>query len=171
MTSPDGGSDVEQKLGQAFEAFECTLREMLTEEARRSVDGTIERLSHVEGPFRLRGVEVEVVIRSLSVETADHGESRARPRPQGRRSASKSRTQSRGRPPGALRTAILDAFGAEDASLSTDDLRGHLRAREVEAKPDNLHQQLRRLVQAGELDRTGRGTYRRAAGKPGHKPA
>lgn len=161
MSPPAGGSEVERKLGQAFEAFESTLREMLTEEARRSVDGTIERLSRSEGPFRLRKLEVEVVIRSLKVEAAHRDSGRARPAVQSRRKAPKRGSQGRGRPPGALRTAILDAFSG-GASMSTEELRHHLDAHKVQAKPDNLHQQLRRLVKAGELDRIGRGMYRRA---------
>ncbi len=152
---PSDDSRVQKQLTEAFDAFERTLCKMLTEEARRSVDGTIKRLSHADGPFRVRGVEVEVVIRNLRIEAA-------RPRRRARSPASgRSTGAGRGRPPGALRTAILDAFSSGDHDVSTDDIRGHLQARKVKANADNLHQHLRRLVQAGELDRTGRGVYRR----------
>ncbi len=166
-------SAAQKKLSQAFQSFESTLREMLTDEARRSIDGTLERLSHAQGPFRVHGVEVEVVIRHLTVEGAQgadgHGvpaRSRravaARSRP-GRERAALKRSGTRGRPPGVLRRALLEAFDADQSELTTDALREHLDAHGVKTNADNLHQHLRRLVQAGELQRTRRGVYRRDA--------
>ncbi len=162
-------SAAQKKLSQTFQSFESTLREMLTDEARRSIDGTLERLAHAQGPFRVHRVEVDVVIRHLSVEGAQRADgaparsrraTAARSRP-GRRPASAKRSGTRGRPPGALRTALLEAFESGESELTTDALREHLDARGVKTNADNLHQHLRRLVQAGELQRTRRGVYRR----------
>jgi hypothetical protein len=149
-----------RKLTEAFASFETSLREVLTHEARRSVDGAIERLSLRSGPYRVSDVQVDVLIRTLSVESV-HAESEPPPRRKRVRAPAPKRTAARGRPPGPLRTALLAAFSVADGDLDTQVVRELLDERGVQCSADNLHQQLRRLVAAGEIERAGRGLYRR----------
>jgi hypothetical protein len=159
-------TDAHRRLAQAFESFEASLQELLTTEARASVDQALERLSLATGPFRINDVQVDVVVRSLSVEAAPaHAGTAPRPRRKSRpRPARKAGAKARGagRPPGPLRSALVETFTATDAELDTQAVRASLDARGVKATNDNLHQQLRRLVTAGVLERSGRGRYRRA---------
>jgi hypothetical protein len=46
--------------------------------------------------------------------------------------------------------------------MTTEDVHAALTARGVRTSVENLYQQLRRLVQAGELTRPSRGRYRRS---------
>lgn len=169
---PDPTADVQQQLNDAFESFKTTLQELLTAEARRSVDGAVERISSEVGTFRLDDISVEVVIKDLKLSTPQGASAGAKPaararraparRTSGRSSARKSATPGkRGRPVGGVRLGVLAAFGGPEADLSTDDIRASLQSAGVKTSTDNLHQQLRRLVQAGELTRTGRGRYAR----------
>jgi hypothetical protein len=167
--------DPQRELSAAFAAFTESLKAALTAEAQRSVDGAIERLSLTAGPFRVQDIELEVVIRNVSVTTqaaAESGAREARPaatkpaakrrsaaRRSGAKSGARTGTRGRGRPVGALRRAILEEFADADARLTLDDLRDRLAKRDVKSSDDNLHQQLRRLVTAGELSRVGRGVY------------
>jgi hypothetical protein len=163
------GSDLhaQRRLAEAFESFEASLREMLAEQARDSVNQTLERLSVNAGPFRIDDEQVDVVIRSLRVEAAaDHDAAPPRRRtrkaaPRRRRKPKPAARKGAGRPPGALRTALLETFEQTDGELDTDALRKVLDSRGITASTDNLHQQLRRLLTAGVLERSGRGRYRR----------
>lgn len=170
---PDEETNAQERLIDAFSSFERTLQDMLTAEARRSVDGAIQRLSATSGPFKLNGVDVEVVIRGMSVEAATPAErgskrtAKSAARKPKARARAKRASSGRGRPQGALRGAILEAFKSPEDDLSTGELREHLQRRQMEASDDNLHQHLRRLVQAEELKRSGRGRYRLAAPSSG----
>jgi hypothetical protein len=161
-------TDAHKRLADAFRTFEESLQQLLVQEARSSVDGALERLSVTTGPFRINDVEVDVVIRNLSVEAVpDHTGASPRPRRRPKRAAAPRRRAAKspgraGRPPGALRTALIETFSGTDAELDTDGIRAELDTRGVKASRDNLHQQLRRLVAAGILQRSGRGRYRRA---------
>jgi hypothetical protein len=158
-------SDTHRRLAEAFESFEASLQELLASEARASVSAALDRLSHTTGPFRINDVEVDVVIRGLSVEAAtahtpERTERPRRKRPPARKRAAKPRAA--GRPPGPLRSALVDTFATADGELDTQAVRALLDARGVKSSSDNLHQQLRRLVAAGVIERAGRGRYRRA---------
>ena len=63
--------EVDRRLNDAFTSFTDSLRELLTAEARRSVDGAIERLTVSTGPLRLQDVDVEIVIRNLNISATD----------------------------------------------------------------------------------------------------
>jgi hypothetical protein len=166
------GTDTEaqRRVAEAFRSFETSLREMLAAEARESVNQTLERLSVSAGPFRVEDVQVEVVIRGLRVEAAQDHDRAPTPRRVRKAAAPARRSNPRnsaprkpsGRPPGALRSTLLETFEQTEGELNTDALRKVLDARGVTASTDNLHQQLRRLVTAGLLERSGRGRYRRA---------
>jgi hypothetical protein len=174
---PDPSAVVQQQLNDAFESFKSTLQDLLTAEARRSVDGAVERISGEIGNFRLDDISVEVVIKDLKL-SATQGTAAATTSARPRRSAPASRTPARatrrkaatpgkrGRPVGGVRLGVLAAFAGPEPDLSTDDIRASLQAAGVKTSTDNLHQQLRRLVQAGELIRTGRGRYAREASTP-----
>ena len=160
-------TDAHRRLTEAFESFEASLRDLLTTQARESVDQALDKLSLRTGPFRINDVQVDVVIRGLNVEaTQEHGKGVSRRYPEPGRKRSTKRARSRrstvGRPPGALRSALIDIFADTESELDTDALRAVLDARGVKTSTDNLHQQLRRLVTAGILERVGRGRYRRA---------
>jgi hypothetical protein len=145
---PPSRSDAE-RLTAALEATESALRAVLAAEAQRSVDATVRRLEAQAGPFRLKDVQVEVVIKHASLEARRNRTSVPGPR------------ASRGRPAGHIRTALLEAF-TERAELATGELREHLSRLGLEPSSDNLHQHLGRLVRAGALERAGRGVYRLA---------
>lgn len=157
-----------KKIENAVRLFEESLRDLLASEAQESVDGAVRRLSRSTGPFRISGVEVDVVIRNLKLEAVgDHDrggpETRRRKRPAARKRKPKAPAgrSSRGRPPGPVRSALLETFAGSDGEMSVADLRAALRDRKVKSTDENLHQQLRRLAQAGEIERAGRGQYRR----------
>src|SRR4051812_7761008 len=95
------------RINDAFASFTDGLRELLTAEARRSVDGAIERLTHTSGPFRLDDIEVEVVIRNMhisAVGTEEQEEAKTVPRRTGGSGATPAkparRSAGRGRPAG-----------------------------------------------------------------------
>jgi hypothetical protein len=171
---PASSADVQQQLNDAFESFKTTLQDLLTAEARRSVDGAIKRITGEAGAFRLDDLTVEVVIKDLKLSHFDAGatapsgaeapteasRTRAAKPPARRKSALPPK---RGRPVGGVRLGVLATFAGVDSDLSTVEIRDRLQASGVKATMDNLHQQLRRLVQAGDLVRTGRGRYARAA--------
>lgn len=164
MSDADG---THKKLADAFASFEQSLRETLEAEARGSVDEAVKRLSMTSGPFRVSDIQVDVTIRNLSLEATSGPAERkrssgvrkpaAKPRP-------RNTTGTRGRPPGAVRASILNAFGDSGAELDTGALRAALADDGVKTSAGNLHQQLRRLVLGGELERSGRGLYRRHRG-------
>ena len=147
----------EEQLNRALAAFEAALREAVRDEAARSVDGVINRLS--AGPFRVKAVEFDVVIHNLTLETESGRPSKRRPSP----AAPSGPKRRGGRPPGALRSTLLQIFSETSEPFDVDALREALAQRGVQPTDDNLYQQLRRLVQAGECARAGRGRYQRAA--------
>lgn len=150
-------------LPAAFEAFEAALRASLEDEARRSVDAALKRLAHEAGPYKVNAVEVDVTIHGLNV-TLGTDARKARPAAPKRVRRSASTGKARGRPPGALRAALLKLFATTDAFMDTAEVRRHLVEMRVETTDANLHQQLRRLVTAGVIERVGRGVYRSTAG-------
>ncbi len=141
---PDLTSNLE--VADALERFETALRELLHNEAQRSVDAALNRLP--AGPFGVREVEFDVIIRNLTLETRTDGQGEAGP------------ARRRGRPRGAVRAAILASFDGV-GEQTTSAVRARLVAAGITTSDDNLHQQLRRLTHAGELIRAGRGLYRR----------
>lgn len=171
MAAPDR-SDLQRELTDAFDAFRATLGQMLEDEARRSVEATIARLSSQGGPFKVVDADVQIVIRRLELSAEAQGATGAPEAGVRRRHASPQRARARrarttrgasragGR--SGVREALLETFAETDAEMTTDDVQGALTARGVKTSTDNLYQQLRRLVQAGELVRPSRGRYRRA---------
>jgi hypothetical protein len=145
-----------QQLADAFSAFEERLRTVFAAEARQAVDAAAARMATTDGAFRIADIEIDVVISALTVES---GSRRGPAKPRARRAPRKG---ARGRPPGALRGAIVDAFSEDGTQRTIDEVRAYLDRVNLQASTDNLHQHLRRLVQAGELERSGRGLYRRA---------
>lgn len=150
------GSFQRQEVQDAFGAFEATLREHLTAEARRAVEQALVKLARTPGPFRALGADVEVHLKKLRLEATPVRRSRA-----SRRGGTVS--PGRGRPPGALRNALLDAFADPVTTMHVEELRDHVEGNGLSITTDNLHQHLRRLVLAGELERAGRGVYKRAS--------
>jgi hypothetical protein len=175
-----GSSTDVQQLHESFESFKEALQGLLTDEARRSVDHAVERLSGEIGTFQLDNVTVEVVINDLKLSAVTGVGAAAKPAPRPlapRRASPATKTKAkakpssrragaapakRGRPVGGVRLAIQAAFDEPGTELSTDGVRDALKVAGVTTSSDNLHQQLRRLVQAGSLTRTGRGQYARA---------
>jgi hypothetical protein len=161
-------ADLQRELTDAFDAFRAALRQALEAEAQRSVNDAIERLSSAGGPFRVVDAEVEVVIRRLSLSAQDDvsgpapASASARhssPR-RARRTATRAAASAGGR--GAVREAIIATFAAGGGEMTTEDVHAALTQRGVRTSVENLYQQLRRLVQAGELTRPSRGRYRRS---------
>jgi hypothetical protein len=156
--------DLQRQVDRAFEEFRTTLQAMLVDEAKRSVDGALERMSK-DAPFNVLSADVEVTIRDLTL-----GAAAQEPVVPARRSTTSRRTASRKRSRPSLprprrspvREAILSAFSA-GADLNTSELRAALERTGVPSSDANLHQQLRRLVNDGALKRTGHGRYRRIA--------
>jgi Fe2+ or Zn2+ uptake regulation protein len=101
------------------------------------------------------------VIRELKLTTGSEAKAASAPARR-RRSAPRSTGRRPGRARGAVREGLIAAFAASDREMSADDVREALAPRGVKTSTDNLYQQLRRLVQAGELTRVGRGRYVRA---------
>ena len=158
-------TDLQRQVNESFEAFRRSLQEMLSAEARRSVDLTLASIRSEGGPFRIEGVEVDVVIRELRLaadEPAPDGEPRGRRPSRSRRpsGAAKAGGDRRRGPRGNVRAALLAAFTDPDVSLDTGTLRRMLEENGIAASTANVHQQLSRLVQSGELTREGRGVYR-----------
>src|SRR4051812_28862502 len=125
MADRPGDAD---RINDAFASFTDSLRDLLTAEARRSVDGAIERLTRTAGPFRLDGVEVEVVIRNMHISAVGPEDTDA-PTPAPRRpsaAATPRRTGGRGRPAGELRQAILEEFEHDSSDLGLDAIRDRL---------------------------------------------
>jgi hypothetical protein len=147
-----------RQLADAFNAFEEGLRLVFAAEARQAVEAAAARMAAGDGTFRIADIQIDVVISSLTVESGAGKPTTPKRRP----TRSASRSGAPGRPPGALRSAIVDAFADDRAQLTIDDIRTHLERAKLRASTDNLHQHLRRLVKAGELERSGRGLYRRA---------
>lgn len=164
--------DTERQLREAFEAFRHALQTMLEDEARASVKRSLARLQGEGGPFSISDAQVEVSITGLTV--AAQGSSP--PRQRAPRSASSSTSRGRGSAPkrrrgatstgaarGGVREALLASFDKPGAELTIGQLGSRLEATGVKSTANNVHQQLRRLVQAGEIKRTGRGIYTRTA--------
>lgn len=159
-------ADLQRQVNDAFEAFRRSLHEMLTAEATQHVDSTLERLGGERAPFRVEDARVEVVIHDLKLVAADPddpGRSKPSAKNQRRPRRTKPQAATGARQPrtGSVREALLGLF-ADGSQLGTTELRERLETAGVKTSDDNLHQQLRRLVQAGELRREGRGIYRRA---------
>lgn len=166
-------TDLQRQVNESFEAFRRSLQEMLSAEARRSVDLTLASIRSEGGPFRIEGVEVDVVIRELRLAAAEPGRAATpsvRRSARGRRASGgpKAGGDRRRGPRGNVRAALLAAFTDPDRSLDTGTLRRLLEERGIAASTANVHQQLSRLVQSGELTREGRGVYRLA---PAPEPA
>jgi hypothetical protein len=142
--------DLQRQVDETFEAFRRSLQAMLAAEARMHVREAVARMEGRPGGFRIEDIDVEVVIRDLKLTAGT-----APPRDAG---AARRR---RGGGTSAVRQALLAAF-TETEELDTPRLRAILDQRGIDASVDNVHQQLRRLVQSGELERVGRGAYRRA---------
>ncbi len=163
--------DPRQQLNEAFERFRAALTEHLEREARESVNGAMAALGVDDGPFQLQDARIEVVVHDLTLTARDAPVPAATPeKPSSRRKAKAKSTGKRstnaparrGRTPGPVRAALLALTEEATSALSTEELRTGLASRGVQASADNLHQQLRRLVQSGQLEREGRGLYRRA---------
>jgi hypothetical protein len=151
-------------LREAFDAFRTALQLMLQDEARTSVENAVDRLAGQNDEFTVADVEVEVTVVGLTLQSRDVGQaSAARQKQIARREApEKASPGPRRGARGGVRQAILDSFGSQtDAELTISDVSAAVEARGVTTTTNNLHQQLRRLVQAGDLDRAGRGRYRR----------
>jgi hypothetical protein len=151
--------DLQRELNQAFDAFRAALQQMLEAEAQRAVEAAIGRLSSEGEPFKVVGADVGIVIRELKLTTGSEAQAAPARR---RRSTPRSTGRRPGRARGAVREGLIAAFAASDREMSADDVREALAQRGVKTSTDNLYQQLRRLVQAGELTRVGRGRYVRA---------
>jgi hypothetical protein len=163
----------QQELSDAFGAFEHALRETLIREARHAVDTAVGQLAGRGLEFRIEAIGFDLTINHLRIsyggtrgphQGAGSGPSRRAPS----RRAARARTPpsshaASGRPSGATRAALLDAFANGD-ELSIGAIRSSLEAQGIETSDDNLHQHLRRLVVGGELQRAGRGLYVRRAG-------
>jgi hypothetical protein len=154
--------DLQRELNQAFDAFRAALQQMLEAEAQRAVEAAIGRLSSEGEPFKVVGADVGIVIRELKLTTGSEAQATGAPARR-RRSAPRSTGRRPGRARGAVREGLIAAFASSDREMSADDVREALAARGVKTSTDNLYQQLRRLVQAGELTRVGRGRYVRAS--------
>lgn len=155
---PSTSEPHEHDIDQAFEAFRTSLQQTLEDAARRTVESELERLQQASATFVLEEVDFTLTIQNLRVASSPSGSpirsTGAAPRsPRGKRE---------GR--GKVRPALLAAFAAH-AELDTDELRAELASSGIETSEANMHQQLRRLVQSGELSRVGRGRYRLAAQK------
>jgi hypothetical protein len=155
----------EDQLREAFDAFRSALQLMLQDEARASVESAVDRLASQNDEFTVADVQVEVTVVGLTLQSRDAGRaSSARQKRSARRQSPQKapRRATRRGARGGVRQAILDAFGLEkDAELTISDVSAAVQSQGVTTTTNNLHQQLRRLVQAGELARAGRGRYRR----------
>jgi hypothetical protein len=120
------------------------------------VDHALDKLARSQGPFRALGADVEVKLNNVRIEATP-------PKSRGRVARRVGGTGARGRPPGALRNALLDAFEDPKTTLDVEGLRDHVERNGLSITTDNLHQHLRRLVLAGELERAGRGVYKRSS--------
>ena len=155
--------DLQRELNRAFDAFRAALQQMLEAEAQRAVEAAIGQLSSDGEPFKVVGADVGIVIRELKVSTGgERAASTARPARADRPARRRGTGRRPGRARGAVREGLVAAFAATDREMTADDVREELAKRGVKTSTDNLYQQLRRLVQAGELTRVGRGRYVRA---------
>jgi hypothetical protein len=172
LTDPQS---LQREVNQAFEAFRESLRHMLEAAARERVETVVSQFSQDGGVFQLTDVEVDVIIRDLTLVAGT--DERTPPRTISRRKltqpkprttrpsrAGRAGKAARSRTGGPVRTALLDAFAITGGAIQTYELQRALADRGVDTTVNNLHQQLRRLVQAGEIERAGRGVYRRARG-------
>jgi hypothetical protein len=155
----------EDQLREAFGAFRTALQVMLEDEARASVENAVDRLAGQNGQFTVADVEVEVTVVGLTLQSREPRQASATSKRRTTRTEVSRRAPARARRRGArggVRQAILDAFGGEaGGELTISEVSAAVEALGVTTTTNNLHQQLRRLVQAGELDRAGRGRYRR----------
>lgn len=170
---------VQQEFSSHLDAFKDNVRETIeraiADAAQRSAEGVAEGMKGSDiGPFRVEDFQVEVVVRGLRLTDASASgggtaeapkrkpAARRKPAKKPARRPASASSAKRGRPVGGVRLALLSAFDSVDGELSTEEIRAALSQQGVETTTDNLHQQLRRLVQAGELARVGRGRYGRA---------
>lgn len=157
-------------LAEAFDAFRLALQVALQSHAERSIATEIERLSAEQGArgFRLLSASVNVEVGELAVATASTRSTAVRRSSQrrsaGRRAPSKKgEAAPRSRKRGVVGDAVIAAFEDAGGELSVAQLHERLRRKGVETTANNLHQQMRRLVEAGVLRRAGRGVYSRTA--------
>jgi hypothetical protein len=159
----------EKQLRDAFDAFRSALEVMLQDEARASVEKAVDRLAADSDQFTVADVQVEVTVLGLTLQSKDvGGAAQTRPRQATHRATAKAHQPARrNRRPaarGGVREAILAAFVDDPAQeMTVSELGSAVESLGITTTTNNLHQQLRRLVQAGELDRAGRGQYRRPA--------
>ena len=159
--------DVQQQLQGAFVEFRDALQKLLEDQAQQSVADTLQHLSKQGGPFRVQDAQIEVVIRDLTVAASDQptavvASSRNASKARAPRTARRSRT-TRGRggaQRGGVKEAVLTAMGPGE-ELGIADFETRLQQAGINTTTNNLHQQLRRLVQSAAIERCGRGRYRR----------
>ena len=149
-------------IGTAFSSFEEALQQLLTEQAQHSVDQALADVGRTSA-FQIEHAEVEVSIRGLTVSSRERSLSARAPSPRKRlaKRAAKSRSAATGRPAGPVRAALIAALDQAPEAVTAQSLGEQLKRDGVEATTGNLHQQLGRLVKAGEIERAGRGLYRR----------
>jgi hypothetical protein len=158
---------LQDQVEASFEAFRESLQQLLAEQAQRSVDDAVKDLAKQSAPFRVEDVKVDVVIHGLTLRSSGQGAAApARRTPAAKPRRRTSTAPAKGRPKRSrqsVRAALEEIFASASGPLDTDAIREQLESRGVRATPDNLHQQLRRLVQAGVVSREGRGVYRQQA--------
>jgi hypothetical protein len=160
-------AQLERQLNEAFKSFRQALQSLLEEEAQTSVQRALDRIAKEGTPFSVSDAKVEVMVTGLTVAAGDAAAAptakRASTAPPKRTRTSDSSSRRRGgRRRGGVREALLASFDKPGAELSIEDLGTSLQEQGVQSTSNNVHQQLRRLVQAGELTRAGRGIYKRA---------
>jgi hypothetical protein len=171
MSSAQTDDQLRAQLADAFGAFRDALQATLQVQAQRSIDAEIERLGREQAgtDFRVLNATVSVQVQDVTVASSVPA---ARPRPRPAAQSRARRRRSGGKPAaasgpaasrrrGAVADAVIAAFSGA-SELTVGQLHEHLEASGVESTVNNLHQQLRRLVSAGILERAGRGVYRRA---------
>lgn len=157
------------ELEDALNAFEATLKRTLEAEAHRSIDEYLKTLETTTG-YSVEASRVTVNVAGLRVSAVGTapGEPDAAPSTSPRRSpAKKPRAKTKitkkatGRPNSAARTAVRDVLASDAArTFKLDEVRAGLEERGVQVTTTNLHQLLRRLSTAGDIERVGRGEYR-----------
>jgi len=166
-------NDLQRQVNATFDAFRQSLQEMLADEARKQVDSTLARLQRDNATFQIEGIKVDVIVSDLTLTTNTAPPSSAAAGSSARRRARSGRpspVRRRGGGGGgkgkrSVREELLAAFPHTTDAYDTAQLGDMLATRGVSASVANIHQQLRRLVMVGELERVGRGRYRRPADK------
>jgi len=158
-------TDLTTALDLAIAEFREGVQRILESEAQKAVDNVIARLNSPSGAFEVKSATVEILVKDVEITPATRRAAakrgRSRPAKRAARRGGGGAAKPGGRPPGQLRTTLLDHFGAPGTERGTTEIQQLLDEHKVKATPANLHQQLRRLVDAGELTRSGRGRYKR----------